>query len=59
MSSPAPVCGWIVRHSRHLLATRGHGTCDLTAFAARALAESGVIESTLTGRLFYCFIKDH
>ena len=50
MSSPAPVSGWIVRHSRHLLATRGHGTCDLTAVAARALAESGVIESTLTGR---------
>ena len=49
MSNPALVtAGWIVRHSRHLIATRGHGTCDLTAFAARALAESGVIEGTLT-----------
>lgn len=47
MSDSAAGSTWVVRHSRHTLSTRGKGTYDLTAAAARAVAEAGLTEGTL------------
>lgn len=48
MSESAAGSTWVVRHSRHRLTTHGKGTYDLTAAAARAVAEAGLTEGTLT-----------
>ncbi len=39
---------WVVRHVREVVRTRGKGTYDLSAAAARAVAEAGLGEGSLT-----------
>jgi secondary thiamine-phosphate synthase enzyme len=48
MSQPATGSRWIVHHARHTLTTRGKGTYDLTAPAARVITAAGITEGTLT-----------